>query len=50
MSRWVTHAPSSSERLGAVVSGENRTERTLTGPNWPRSGPLQYLYGKWFDV
>ncbi|KAH3706272.1 hypothetical protein DPMN_065657 [Dreissena polymorpha] len=34
--RWVTHAPSSSARLGAVVSGERVAEGTITGPYWLR--------------
>ncbi|KAH3695118.1 hypothetical protein DPMN_082574 [Dreissena polymorpha] len=32
MARWATHPPSSSARLGAVVSGESIAEGTLTGP------------------
>ncbi|KAH3798370.1 hypothetical protein DPMN_151969 [Dreissena polymorpha] len=32
VSQWATHAPSSSDRLGAAVSGESVNESTLTGP------------------
>ncbi|KAH3695546.1 hypothetical protein DPMN_083007 [Dreissena polymorpha] len=34
--RWATHPPSSSARLGAVVSGESVADGTLTDLYWPR--------------